>query len=69
MPAQPLTGVTIIVPVMDEPVAFCALKLGMFPVPLATKPIAVLLFVQLNVVPAKLLLNERVPVGKPLQTF
>ena len=32
-------------------VAFVAVKAGMFPVPLAPRPIAVLLFVQVKVVP------------------
>jgi hypothetical protein len=52
-PGQPLAvGVTVIVAVIGELVALVATKLGILPVPLAANPIEVLLFVQLNVVPA-----------------
>ena len=44
-------GVTVIVAVIGEVVAFVAMNEGIFPVPLAARPIAVLLFVQVNVVP------------------
>ncbi len=57
-PVQPANvGVTEIVLVMAELVAFVAVNAGKFPVPLAPNPIAVLLFVQANVAPAGVLLN------------
>ena len=53
VPAQPLAvGVTVIVAVTGELVVFVAVKAAILPVPLAARPIDVLLFVQLNVVPA-----------------
>lgn len=51
-------GVTVIVAVMGEPVEFVAVNVGIFPVPLAARPIAVLEFVHEYVVPATLLVNE-----------
>lgn len=45
-------GVTVIVPVIGAFVALVAVKLGILPVPLAASPIAVLLLVQLKIVPA-----------------
>ena len=70
-PAQPLAvGVTVIVPDIGAVPALVAVKVGnVLPEPLAPKPIAVLLFVQLNVVPATLLVKFKVPVGTnvPLQ--
>ena len=44
-------GVTVIVAVAGEVVAFVAANDGTFPEPLAARPIAVLPFVQVNVVP------------------
>ena len=44
-------GVTVIVAVIGEVVAFVAMNEGIFPDPFAARPIAVLLFVQINVVP------------------
>ena len=44
-------GVTVIVAVIGEVVAFVAMNEGIFPEPLAARPIAVLLFVHVNVVP------------------
>ena len=44
-------GVTVIVEEIGELVALVAVNEGIFPVPLAARPIAVLLFVQVNVVP------------------
>ena len=53
VPAQPAAdGVTVIVPVIGAVVVLVAVKLGILPIPLAANPIAVLLFVQLKVVPA-----------------
>ena len=48
----PNTGVTVIVAVMGSAVALVAVNEAIFPVPLAAKPMLVLLLVQLNVVPA-----------------
>ena len=44
-------GVTVIVAVTAVLPGLMAVKAAIFPVPLAAKPIEVLLFVQLNVVP------------------
>jgi hypothetical protein len=52
VPVHPFAvGVTLIVAVIGEVVAFVAVNEGMLPGPPATSPIAVLLFVQVNVVP------------------
>src|SRR5262245_54448601 len=52
VPVQPLlTGVTVIVAVTGEVPLLVALNDAMLPLPLAARPIDVLLFVQLNVVP------------------
>lgn len=52
VPVQPLAeGVIVIVAVAAVVVPFVAVKDGMSPDPLAAKPIAGLLFVQLKVVP------------------
>jgi len=45
-------GVTVIVAVKGDVPAFVAIKDGISPVPLAANPIDVLLFAQLNTVPA-----------------
>ena len=51
-PAQPFAdGVTVIVAVTGAAVAFVAVKEGMSPDPFAANPMAVLLFVQVKVVP------------------
>ena len=49
VPAQPneVFGITVIVPVIVLGVLFCAMNDAIFPVPLAAKPIAGLLFTQL----------------------
>jgi hypothetical protein len=54
VPVQPaaVVGVTVIVAVTAVGVLLTAVKLAMFPVPLAASPILGVLFVQLNVVPA-----------------
>jgi hypothetical protein len=53
VPVQgPSTGVTVIVAVTAAPPPFNAVNDPMLPLPLAASPIDVLLFVQLNVVPA-----------------
>ena len=52
MPGQPAAdGVTDIVAVTGALVKLMAVKAGIFPLPEAAKPIDVLLFVQLKVVP------------------
>jgi hypothetical protein len=51
-PGQPAAdGVTVIEAVTGVVPIFIAVKTGMFPLPLVAKPITVLLFVQLKVVP------------------
>ena len=50
---QPLAvGVIVIVALIGAVVAFATVKDGTLPEPLAARPIAVLLFVHVNVVPA-----------------
>ncbi len=44
-------GVTVIVALIGEVVTLVVVDEGVFPEPLAARPIAVLLFVQVNVVP------------------
>ena len=52
VPVQPFAvGVTVIVALIADVVPFVAVKDGMFPDPLAARPIAVLLLVHVNVVP------------------
>ena len=52
VPVQPFAvGVTVIVVVIGEVVAFVAMNEGIFPEPLAARPMAVLVFVHVNVVP------------------
>ena len=51
VPLHPfVVGVTVIVPLIGDAVALVAMNEGMLPVPVAARPIAVLLFVQVNVV-------------------
>ena len=59
--------VTVIVPVIGALVALVAVKLGILPVPDAARPIAVLLLVQLNVVPG-VPVKTTVAVGEPAHT-
>ena len=68
-PEQPLTGVTVIVAVMGDEVGLSAVKFAIDPVPLAANPIAVLLFVQLNTVPAIEPVKDNVPVCSPAQNI
>ena len=52
VPVHPFAvGVTLIVAVIGKVVALVAVNEGIFPVPLAVRPIAVVLFVHANVVP------------------
>ena len=68
-PMQPAReGVTTISPEIVSVVVFAAMNEGILPVPLAPRPIAVLLFVQLKLVPATVLVNVSVPVADPLHT-
>ncbi len=60
--------VTVIVAVIGALVAFVATKLGILPVPLAARPIAVLLLVQVNVVVATLPVKFTALVELPAQS-
>ena len=52
VPVHPFAvGVTVIVAVIGDVVALVAVNEGILPEPFAARPIAVLLFVQVNVVP------------------
>ena len=53
----PEVAVTLIVAVIGLVVVVVAVKAGVFPEPLAANPMAVLLFVQLNVAPAGVLVK------------
>jgi len=70
VPVQPLAvvGVTVIVAVIGAAVVLVAVKLGILPWPLAASPIAVLLFVQLNIVPATVPVKLIAAVAAPLQS-
>jgi hypothetical protein len=70
VPVQPLAvvGVTVIVAVTGAAVLFTAVKLGILPCPLATRPIPGVLLVQLNIVPATVPVNVTAVVGEPLQS-
>ena len=71
MPAQVPpgpTGVTVIVADIGAAVALVAVKLGILPVPAAANPIAGLLLVQLNTVPAITPVNVTGAVEAPLHT-
>ena len=59
VPTQPAgdVGVTVMVAVVGFTKSFAVVNDGIFPSPLAARPIAVLLFVQLKVVPATAPLN------------
>jgi hypothetical protein len=70
VPGQPLAvGVTVIVAVIGALPVFVPLKAAMFPVPFATKPIAVFELVQLNVAPATGLVKFVAAMFTPLQTI
>ena len=62
----PVDGVTVIVAVTGAAVGLMAVKGAIFPVPLAPSPIAVLLFVQVKVVPETVLEKTIVFVVAPL---
>ena len=63
-----MNGVTVIVAVIGELVAFVAVKDDIFPEPDAGIPIAVLLFVQVKVAPDGVLLNAVAATVPPLHT-
>jgi hypothetical protein len=65
---DPMVGVTEMVLVIDAPVVFVAVKAGMLVVPEAPHPVAVLLFVQLKLAPAGLLVNVFKGTVAPAQT-
>ena len=69
VPTQPADdGVTVIVPLIGAAVALVPVKDAILPLPEAPRPIAVLLFVQLKVVPATGLLKFAAAVNEPLHT-
>jgi hypothetical protein len=63
----PIVGTIEIVPVIEDVPEFVAVNDGVFPVPLATKPIAVFEFVHANVAPAGTLANAEAGTIAPLQ--
>ena len=62
------TGVTVIVAVTGESPEFVVAKAVIFPVPLAAKPMPVVLFVQLKIVPETTPVKLMVEVKPVLQT-
>jgi hypothetical protein len=67
-PVQPASvGVTVMVDVIGEPVAFVAVKAGVFPFPEAANPIPVLEFVQVKVAPAGVLVYALAGTASPAQ--
>ena len=70
MPGHPLEdGVTVIVPVIFDPVLFVgAFQLGILPLPVAAKPIAILEFVHENVAPDGILTKLPILIDAPGQT-
>ena len=68
VPVHPLAeGVTVIVDTTGAVPVFEAVKEGVFPVPLAARPILALLFVQLKVVPAVVLVKLDAETVPPVQ--
>ena len=69
VPGQPLAlGVTVIVAVTGSAELFVAENEGVFPVPLATRPIEGVEFVQVKVVPGVVLVNAEAATVVALQT-
>ena len=60
-------GVTVIVETFGVEPAFVAVKTGVFPAPLAPRPITVFEFVQVKVAPAGVLANAEAATLPPLQ--
>ena len=67
--APPATGVTVIWAMAEDDPGSAGVKEGIFPVPLAARPMAGLSFVQLNMVPEMLPLRMTAAVDEPLQTY
>lgn len=67
-PGQLLTGVTVMVAVIAAVPLLTAVKLPMLPLPLAAKPMLLLLLVQVKLVPASVLLKLNGPTVCPAQT-
>jgi len=61
-------GVTVTVATAGNEVLFIPVKEGVFPVPLAARPIAVLEFVHAKVVPGVVLVKLEAGIVTPLQT-
>ena len=69
-PVQPFAkGVTVIVAVTGALVIFTALKAGILPMPLAARPIEVLLLIQVKVVPVTAPENAIAFVAAPLHNI
>ena len=62
-------GVTVTVATDGNEVLFIPVKEGVFPFPLAERPIAVLEFVQAKVVPSVVLVKFEAGIVTPLQTM
>ena len=70
VPGQLFTvGITVMIADIGAVPEFVARKAAMFPVPEAANPIAVLLFVQVNVPPAGVLAKLATGIVAPLQTI
>ncbi len=70
IPGQPLAvGVTVIVAVAEMAVLLVAVNAGVFPVPLAARPIDASELVQSNVVPGVVLVKFEATIVAPLQTI
>lgn len=70
VPEQPLAvGVTVMFAITWVEPVLLAVKAGIFPVPLAARPIDGSLFVQLKLVPETALLKLMAEVWAPLQTI
>jgi hypothetical protein len=67
-PPATIVAFTVMVAVIADVVGLYAVKLGRLPIPLAPRPMNVLLFVQVNVAPATLLPKVTAAVADPLHT-
>ena len=68
VPPTVYTGVTVIVATKGVVPGFCAIKADILPLPLAARPIAGVLFVQLNTVPVTVPVNVTAAVLLSLHT-
>jgi fumarate reductase subunit D len=67
IPRQPFAcGVTLMFAIIGDVPILVVVKLGMFPLPVAAKPIEVLSFAQSKVVPVTLPVNAIMPLAMPL---